>query len=460
MFRFLPGRQRSKNRPVTLVTPAEFRRELARERVRSTRRSFPFCVVELTLQPPRRDSHRRAWFRRDRRVIASILHCNTRITDHKCELRSGTFLWLLTDTPEMGGRGALLRIVDLLSDRGIEVTSKLDVHDGDSFGHDDPVDGYGPAIGNRSSDVAKRCDSGERGQSSNLKLRDSNPRRSDLLESNHPESAELNGNSSGERLSDSSVAMLAKPTRLMTASTKATARQSEVAVAEQMFEPEFQTWVRVDRQSIVYPDAFTTQSRWAAMIKRSVDVVGSSVGLIVLSPVIVTALALVRLSDGQPAMFKQTREGRGGRPFTIYKMRTMRIDAESQQDALRSLSHRDGPAFKIDGDPRITPIGNFLRKTCLDELPQLLNVLRGDMSLVGPRPLPWHESRACSRWHRRRLEIRPGMTCYWQIDKASVTTFDQWMRLDLLYLEKRGFLEDMKLIVRTVAVPLFGRGGE
>lgn len=171
-------------------------------------------------------------------------------------------------------------------------------------------------------------------------------------------------------------------------------------------------------------------------------------------------MLLIRLGDGKSALFKQTREGRFGRPFTIYKLRTMQIDAEQNQLQLRALSHRDGPAFKISHDPRVTKVGQFLRQTCLDELPQLFNVLRGDMSLVGPRPLPWHESRACNSWHRRRLEVRPGMTCYWQINKSAAPTFDDWMRLDLQYLNRAGFFEDLRLIALTVTVPVSGRGSE
>jgi lipopolysaccharide/colanic/teichoic acid biosynthesis glycosyltransferase len=181
--------------------------------------------------------------------------------------------------------------------------------------------------------------------------------------------------------------------------------------------------------------------------------------LIMTGPVILAAIAAIRWTDGQSAIFKQTREGYRGRPFTIYKLRTMIVDAEAQQDALRDQSHRDGPAFKITNDPRVTRVGNFLRKTCLDELPQLWNVLKGDMSLVGPRPLPWHESRACQHWHRRRLDVRPGMTCYWQVQKDSIESFDDWMRLDLRYVEQLGLVEDIRLIVKTIAVPVLGRGG-
>lgn len=196
------------------------------------------------------------------------------------------------------------------------------------------------------------------------------------------------------------------------------------------------------------------------MAKRTIDVLGASAGLLVTGPVILWLMVLIRRHDSGPALYRQTREGLDGRPFVIYKLRTMVVDAEKLQMDLQSQSHRDGPAFKIAHDPRVTPIGRFLRKTCIDELPQLVNVLRGDMSLVGPRPLPWHESRACLPWQRRRLDVRPGLTCDWQIEKANVKTFDEWMRLDLRYIDGSGLLHDFLLMIRTIAVPLGFRGGD
>lgn len=195
-------------------------------------------------------------------------------------------------------------------------------------------------------------------------------------------------------------------------------------------------------------------------LKRGIDVVGAGIGLVLAGPAILGAMAAIKLTDGGPVFFRQTREGQNGRPFTILKLRTMIVDAEKFQAELRAESHRDGPAFKISRDPRVTKVGHFLRATCLDELPQLINVLTGDMSLVGPRPLPWHESRACERWHRRRLDVRPGLTCTWQVNKAKAVTFDDWMRMDLRYIDQLGLFQDLRLIAQTVVVPVTGRGGE
>lgn len=222
-----------------------------------------------------------------------------------------------------------------------------------------------------------------------------------------------------------------------------------------------QRWLRVGDDNVEISSESPLFHRPVMSItKRALDIFGASVGLIFGSPVILGSMLLVKLTSPGPALFKQTREGLHGRPFTIFKLRTMAVDAEAQQADLRSESHRDGPAFKIKKDPRVTSIGKLLRATCLDELPQLWNVIKGDMSLVGPRPLPWHESRACNAWQRRRLDVRPGMTCLWQVNKAKAETFDDWMRMDLQYVDGSGLLRDLGLILQTFIVPLTGRGSE
>ena len=192
--------------------------------------------------------------------------------------------------------------------------------------------------------------------------------------------------------------------------------------------------------------------------KRFIDVVGSGFGLLASAIPLAIAGAAVRLTSPGPAVFRQVREGADGRPFTIYKLRTMYVDAEHQQASLRTRSERDGPAFKIQNDPRITPVGKILRMTCIDELPQLLNVFRGQMSLVGPRPLPLSESQACEPWQRRRLDVKPGITGIWQINKHEGVSFDDWMRMDLRYVDQGSTLMDLKLIAKTTMVPMKARG--
>jgi lipopolysaccharide/colanic/teichoic acid biosynthesis glycosyltransferase len=192
--------------------------------------------------------------------------------------------------------------------------------------------------------------------------------------------------------------------------------------------------------------------------KRSIDVVGAVVGLLLLLPVFgIVALAIASTSRG-PVLFKQQRSGRGGKPFMMYKFRTMVTDAEALKADLMALNEQDGPAFKITHDPRVTAVGAFLRKTSLDELPQLWNVLRGEMSLVGPRPLPCAESDACAGWLRRRLDVTPGLTCLWQVRGRCAVSFTDWVRMDLQYIRSRSLWQDLKLLFLTVPVVLFRKG--
>jgi lipopolysaccharide/colanic/teichoic acid biosynthesis glycosyltransferase len=183
--------------------------------------------------------------------------------------------------------------------------------------------------------------------------------------------------------------------------------------------------------------------------KRTIDVIGASIGLMLLAPVFIVTAAAIRIDSRGSAIFKQWREGKDGRRFMMYKFRTMTVNAESQQQVLREKSEQNGPAFKIKDDPRITRVGYYLRKSCLDEIPQLFNVLRGDMSLVGPRPLPVGESHACDMWHRQRLTVLPGMTCIWQVAGGRDVSFEEWMRMDLDYIRRRSLWLDLNLLFQT-----------
>lgn len=342
-----------------LLTPAQFRRQLGRERIRATRRRSPFCLLTVRLIGGDRTP---VGLRR----LARLLRRNLRVTDDKGMLSPYVVAVLLVDTQEMGGRIVLDRVRGILGDAGISAELRLQVHDGEAFNrHDGPEGGAG--LGAKSGDFVQH----------------------------------------------------------------------------------------VDEVQPMMPQPLTRMA-----VKRLVDVVGAAVGLCLASPLLLLAAIAIRATSQGPIFFRQTREGLGGRPFTIWKLRTMVPDAERVQAALRPHSERDGPAFKMRRDPRVTRVGWLLRATCIDELPQLWNVLRGEMSLVGPRPLPWHESRACHRWHRRRLHVRPGITCRWQVAKHRVTSFDDWMRMDLDYVDRHSFWQDVTLLARTMAVPLLGRGGD
>lgn len=183
--------------------------------------------------------------------------------------------------------------------------------------------------------------------------------------------------------------------------------------------------------------------------KRAADLMGSAAGIVLLSPLLVLGAVLVRISSPGPILFTQLRHTQGGKPFHIYKFRTMRVGADAEKAELRHRSEQDGPAFKLSDDPRVTTIGKLLRVTSIDELPQLLNVLRGEMSLVGPRPLPCDESDACKRWQQSRLDVTPGLTCIWQVSGRSTVSFDDWMRMDRYYIRHRSPWLDAKLVVRT-----------
>lgn len=191
--------------------------------------------------------------------------------------------------------------------------------------------------------------------------------------------------------------------------------------------------------------------------KRAIDLFGAGLGLIAISPILALVALAIKLTSRGPILFSQLRDGLGGRPFRIYKFRTMCVDAEARKAALRVQSEQDGPAFKMKHDPRITPIGRFLRKSCLDELPQLWNVLVGDMTLVGPRPLVIEESRQIDGWKRRRLEVTPGLTCIWQVHGKSKVPFTEWMRMDIRYMKARSVARDMKLVFETLVSVLLHR---
>ena len=196
------------------------------------------------------------------------------------------------------------------------------------------------------------------------------------------------------------------------------------------------------------------------VLRRAQDIIFSLLALILLAPLaLLISLAIVLDSPGDGAIFRQRRVGRDGKLFWLYKFRTMCPDAEEQLNELLSQNQMDGPVFKIKGDPRITRVGRFLRKTSLDELPQLLNVLQGDMSIVGPRPALPREVELYSDYQRQRLYVTPGLSCYWQIaPPRNEMSFDEWVALDMKYIQERSFWVDWKIIFKTFKVCLLGRG--
>lgn len=193
-------------------------------------------------------------------------------------------------------------------------------------------------------------------------------------------------------------------------------------------------------------------------LKRLTDIAASLLGLILLSPVFAVVAILIHREDGGKVFFCQQRSGLNNVPFRMYKFRSMIADAPALRAEFEKYNELDGPAFKMKDDPRITKIGAFLRRTSIDELPQLLNVLKGEMSLVGPRPLPTYESDACNSYQLQRLLVKPGITCYWQISGRNDISFDEWIEMDLRYIREASMWTDIKILLQTFGAVVSGKG--
>jgi len=198
---------------------------------------------------------------------------------------------------------------------------------------------------------------------------------------------------------------------------------------------------------------------WAVLIKRLLDVFASAALLLALAPLLLLTAVLIRIDSPGPILFSQERVGLNKRRFRLLKFRTMIAGADQQQQALEHLNEANGPVFKIKHDPRTTRVGTFLRRYSIDELPQLINVGRGDMSLVGPRPLPLRDvERINVQWHKRRFSVKPGITCLWQVNGRSDISFERWVQMDLEYIDSWCLGLDMKILFKTIPTVLAGYG--
>ena len=206
----------------------------------------------------------------------------------------------------------------------------------------------------------------------------------------------------------------------------------------------------------------TPDFNWQIYGKQAIDLMGALLAILLFSPILIGCTIAIRLSSEGPVFFRQKRSGLNGKPFTMYKFRTMVTDAEQRKDELMAYNEMAGPVFKVTDDPRITGVGKFLRRRSFDELPQLFNVLKGEMSLVGPRPLPVDETMQFDELaHRRRLSVKPGLTCLWQISgRNQVTDFKEWVRLDLEYIDSWSLWLDVKILIKTVPVVIGGEGAK
>lgn len=207
----------------------------------------------------------------------------------------------------------------------------------------------------------------------------------------------------------------------------------------------------------MFEDHFLYDVRISDFIKRALDILLSAFALICLSPILALIALAIKITSPGPIFFVQERVGYAGQVFRMLKFRTMVVNAEAQQEAFAKLNTRDGPTFKIEKDPRVTSVGHFLRKHSLDELPQLFNILFGEMSIVGPRPPVPKEVAQYDIWHHDKFCVRPGLTCFWQISKSRDMPFDEWVKLDLKYVVNRSIFLDFLLILKTFPVVFMGQ---
>ncbi len=198
---------------------------------------------------------------------------------------------------------------------------------------------------------------------------------------------------------------------------------------------------------------------WQLVAKRIMDVIVSLSFLILLSPFLLLVALAIKIDSRGPVFFRQERVGLNRRRFYVLKFRTMVEQADKTQESLEELNEADGPVFKIRKDPRVTRLGRFLRQFSIDEFPQLINVLRGEMSLVGPRPLPLRDVKLIdTQWHKRRFSVKPGLTCLWQVNGRSDLSFERWVRMDLEYIDTWSLILDIKILLKTIPAVLRGSG--
>jgi exopolysaccharide biosynthesis polyprenyl glycosylphosphotransferase len=205
--------------------------------------------------------------------------------------------------------------------------------------------------------------------------------------------------------------------------------------------------------------SYIPHNQLALAVKRAMDIVISLLALILLAPYVLIIAAAIKMTSPGPVFYEWNVVGFNKKPFKSWKFRTMVVGADKMKDRLAHLNEMNGPVFKITNDPRITPVGRFLRKFSLDELPQLWSVLKGDMSLVGPRPVGPHELVLYESWQRRKLSIKPGLTCLWQVNgRNKISDFDDWAKMDLEYIDKWSLWLDCKILLKTIPAVISGKG--
>jgi len=382
-----------------LLSPRDMEVVILKERMRCDRHSQYFALVVIQLLPMNGMSQSKQM-----RLVAKALYHKLRVTDEKGLLLKGGLGVMLPMTDVSGARKVQQTIIDACELIGIQIDASIFTYGGS--------EAYGL--------VAKN---------GNRNLNDSD---SDFQPDCRTQAS----------LHAATHVIMTPHVRAIRADRDSQLRSGDSGV--------------LNHHSTVSTTHFCPQY---PMWKRATDIVGSLFGLLLAAPVILTAAIAIKATSKGPIFFRQLRTGQFGNPFVMYKLRTMVVDAEELKAKLHALNERDGPAFKIKNDPRVTSVGKFLRSTGIDELPQLWNILIGNMAIVGPRPLPCHEDAQCKTWQRRRLDTKPGLTCVWQISKSRDVSFEDWMRMDLQYSRKRSVRSDVTLVFKTGLAVFLGRVG-
>ena len=382
---------------------------LTKERMRCDRHNQYFSLIVIQLKNESRSESKHQLC-----LLAKLLHKRLRLTDERGLLLKGGVGVMLPMTELHGARVVFNSILQTASQSGLNLEAEIFTYSGRESSHSSN-DGEYPSP-DSDSDILFENDSG----SDETVVEASNPAPLDLA---------------------STIVSPPKVSWLIRADDESQNRR----IAGQLV-----TTSTVDTTHIClqYP-----------VWKRCMDVGCALIGLAFALPFILMASIAIKLTSKGPVFFRQLRTGQYGNVFSMYKLRTMVVDAEELKGKLQQLNERDGPAFKMTNDPRVTRLGCVLRTTGLDELPQLWNVLVGDMAIVGPRPLPCNEDAKCKVWQRRRLDTKPGLTCIWQISKSRKISFSDWMRMDLRYVDKRTIAGDVGLMFKTVLAVFLGRVG-
>lgn len=389
-----------------LLSPRDMELAIVKERMRCDRHAQFFSLIVIQVNKTAEMSLHKQF-----RLLAKLLHKRLRLTDEKGLLLKGGLGVLLPMTPLTGARKVLDWAIAEANEHGMSIEGDVFSYSGkDNFKH-------GQDFTDQDSDSFFDDRQPQDDESKAPVLTAESPRNTDAV-----------ANVKTVRMVRADDRSQIRPNHFCKVSSTST-------VATEHFCPRYPAW------------------------KRVTDVCGATIGLLIALPFIAVAGIAIKLTSKGPILFRQMRTGQYGNAFPIYKLRTMVVDAEELKGKLQELNERDGPAFKIKNDPRVTPVGQLLRKTGLDELPQLWNVLIGDMAIVGPRPLPCNEDAACEVWQRRRLDTKPGLTCVWQISKSRKVSFEDWMRMDLQYADRRSIRGDIALVAKTVMAVFLGRVG-